>query len=85
MSRPPDERSGDACNRVIQTCKAVGYYQGGYGTGDGKGLYFDCVTPLLLGYDVPDVSVRPDLPMACMGDAQVPCGEVLACRGSSSP
>ena len=61
-------QSGDPCAQVVDRCKGAGYYQGGFEVG--RGLYFDCVTPLLLGQAVCDVQIDAQVPAACMSQSQ---------------
>jgi hypothetical protein len=58
-----DPRSGP-CFDVDAACKSAGYYVGGSWVG--KGLLFNCLTPLLLGESLPGVNVNPRAPAACM-------------------
>jgi hypothetical protein len=63
-SNGPDPIEAPACTHVINSCKSAGYYQGGFPVG--WGLYFDCVTPLLLGQTFPEVAVGGQTAAACM-------------------
>lgn len=46
------------CKALKQACKAAGFYR--HGHKEGKGIYKDCIKPLLDNQSVPGVSIAPD-------------------------
>lgn len=45
------------CKQVESACKTAGFVQGG--EGEGKGLWTQCVTPLMMGHPAPKTSKLP--------------------------
>lgn len=52
-----------ACQSIETACTAGGYHHGGHK--EHKGLWKDCVAPLLDGKAVPGVTANPDDVKAC--------------------
>jgi hypothetical protein len=58
------EGKGHPCMAVKQACEAAGYAKGGHANG-GKGLFKDCMMPLLNGQPVTGVTVAAAELEAC--------------------
>ena len=56
-------RGGHPCKQVESACSAAGYVKGE--AKEGKGLFKNCVEPLLAGQAVPGVNVDPAAVQAC--------------------
>lgn len=52
-----------ACKSVVTACEAAGYHHGGHK--EHKGLWKDCVAPILDGKAVTGVTTNPDDVKAC--------------------
>jgi hypothetical protein len=52
-----------ACQTVMTACEGAGYHKGGHK--EHKGLWKDCVAPILDGQTIAGVSVSPDDVKAC--------------------
>jgi len=52
------------CKQIIAACESAGFEKGMHKK-DGKGLYKDCLDPILAGQSVAGVSVDPSLVPAC--------------------
>ena len=52
-----------ACKSVMTACEAAGYHHGGHK--EHKGLWKDCVAPILDGKAVSGVITNPDAVKAC--------------------
>jgi hypothetical protein len=51
------------CQTIATACEAAGFHRGGHK--EGKGLWKDCVAPILDGRTIPGVTVAPDDVKAC--------------------
>jgi hypothetical protein len=51
------------CQTIATACEAAGFHRGGHK--EGKGLWKDCVAPILDGRTIPGVSVASDDVKAC--------------------
>lgn len=54
------------CQTIATACQAAGFHSGGHK--EGKGLWKDCVAPILDGHAVPGVSVAADDVKACQAN-----------------
>ena len=61
--RAEEEGKNHPCKAVHEACEAAGFKKGDHK--DKKGLYLDCVNPLLKGESVQGVTVQPDAVAAC--------------------
>jgi len=52
------------CKQIMEACEQAGFQKGMHKT-DGKGLYKDCMTPMLAGQSVAGVTVDPATLSAC--------------------
>lgn len=51
------------CQTIATACEAAGYHR--HGHKEGKGLWKDCVAPILDGRAIPGVTANPDDVKAC--------------------
>ncbi|HXU71770.1 MAG TPA: hypothetical protein VN947_20695 [Polyangia bacterium] len=58
-----DEPLPRPCQTIATACEAAGYHRGGHK--EGKGLWKDCVAPILDGRAIPGVTPNPDDVKAC--------------------
>jgi hypothetical protein len=58
-----DEPLPKPCQTIANACQAAGYRHGGHK--EGKGLWKDCVAPILDGKTIPGVTASPDDIKAC--------------------
>jgi hypothetical protein len=58
-----DEPLPKPCQTLATACQAAGYHRGGHK--EGKGLWKDCVAPILDGRAIPGVTPNPDDVKAC--------------------
>ena len=59
-----DPRPADhPCRKIEDACKAAGFVKGEAKVG--KGLFIDCLDPIVAGKTVPNVTVDPSLGPAC--------------------
>ena len=61
---PPPTKGNGPCKQIIQACEQAGFEKGEHKT-DGKGLYKDCMTPVLAGQTVTGVTVDPAVVSSC--------------------
>ena len=61
-STPP--HPGGSCRQIVQACEAAGYAKGAHRS-DGKGLYLDCLDPILDGKPVDGLTVDPAVVSDC--------------------
>jgi hypothetical protein len=54
------------CQRIEQACKAAGFVKGG--AKEGKGLYANCMKPILKGKSVAGVTVDAATLQSCQGN-----------------
>lgn len=59
----PKEGKYHPCEKILEACKAGGFVKGGHK--DKKGLYMDCLKPILAGQSVSGVSVDSKDVQAC--------------------
>jgi hypothetical protein len=59
---------GDACDRVLAACKAAGYVEGGGASG--KGLWFNCVEPVMQGAPAQSALPRPAIAAGVIADCR---------------
>lgn len=52
------------CKQIIQSCEQAGFEKGMHKK-DGKGLYKDCLDPILAGQSVAGVTVDPAVVTSC--------------------
>jgi hypothetical protein len=62
-AEPPPAAAEHPCHKVEAACKAAGFAKGGGKIG--KGLFKDCVEPVLRGQAVAGVTVDPTEAQAC--------------------
>ncbi|HEY2744929.1 MAG TPA: hypothetical protein VGL86_09920 [Polyangia bacterium] len=58
-----DEPLPKPCQTIANACQAAGYHHGGHK--EGKGLWKDCVAPILDGKTIPGVTANPADIKAC--------------------
>jgi hypothetical protein len=58
-----DEPLPKPCQTIATACEAAGFHRGGHK--EGKGLWKDCVAPILDGRTIPGVVVSGDDVKAC--------------------
>jgi len=62
---PPAPMKGNGpCKQIIQACQQAGFEKGEHKT-DGKGVYKDCLTPILAGQTVAGVTIDPSVVTSC--------------------
>lgn len=54
----PEPPLAKSCQAIIKACEAAGYHHGGHK--EQKGLWKDCVAPILDGRAIPGVTASPD-------------------------
>jgi hypothetical protein len=54
----------EPCKQIKTACEGAGFTKGGHKTGN-KGLFIDCMKPIMAGQSVPGVTVTPDQVTAC--------------------
>ena len=57
-----------SCHAIEQACKAAGFVRSG--TKDGKGLFMNCLKPIMAGQSVNGVTVNPADVQACQAKHQ---------------
>lgn len=60
---PGTTNTDHPCKQVVSACQSAGYVKKGHK--QGKGLYKDCVQPLMAGQTVPNVTVDSTTVQAC--------------------
>ena len=60
---PSRKKGSGPCAQIIAACKAAGFVKGEWK--EGKGLYKDCLDPILAGKSVEGVSIDPSVAQAC--------------------
>ena len=62
-ARADEEKKDHPCKPIHEACEAAGFKKGDHK--DKKGLYADCIKPILAGTAVPGVTVTPEAVAAC--------------------
>lgn len=60
---PNSQKMIHPCHQIKAACKAAGYFDGGHKTG--KGLWLDCIQPIMAGKSVANVNVSTADVQAC--------------------
>ena len=60
----PAGKPAGSCKQIMQACEQAGYEKGMHKK-DGKGLYKDCMDPILAGQSVNGVTVDPSVVSDC--------------------
>jgi hypothetical protein len=62
------KKKGGPCNRIVSACEQAGFKKGAHQ--EKKGVWFDCVQPIMAGETVAGVTLTADDVAAC--EAKVP-------------
>jgi hypothetical protein len=63
-----EPQPGDACDRILAACKAAGFVEGGGASG--KGLWFNCIEPVMQGTPAQPALPRPAIAAGVIADCR---------------
>lgn len=66
-----EQKSADQhpCKVIIEACKGAGFIKGGHK--ESKGLFKDCMGPILQGQSIPGVNVDSSVVQACQKKKEI--------------
>jgi hypothetical protein len=79
----PGGRKMGPCKQIIAACESAGFEKGMHKK-DGKGLFKDCLDPILAGQTVAGVTVDPSLVPACQA-AKAKHQQKMQSQGTTTP
>ncbi len=69
-AQPTTEIGYHPCKEIMSACQAAGYFDGG--GSEGKGLWVNCMQPIMKGTKLLDVEMDPKIVRDCTGKAPAP-------------
>ena len=79
----PAGKAPGPCKQILASCEQAGFVKGEWKIG--KGLYRDCLNPILDGKSVSGVSADPSIVSACQAAKAKHQAKKAAAAGTSAP